>query len=81
MTSPESAGMSSERLARIRPAVEKHIGDDKIRLILSSQSPRRREILDMMGLTGKTLSLLRYPNAILALIFPFRSILCNTISA
>jgi CubicO group peptidase (beta-lactamase class C family) len=30
MTSPESAGMSSERLARIRPAVEKHTGDDKI---------------------------------------------------
>ena len=30
MVSPESVGMSSERLARIRPAVEKHIGDDKI---------------------------------------------------
>jgi len=27
-------------------------GDDKIRLILASQSPRRREILDMLGLTG-----------------------------
>ncbi len=30
MISPEKVGMSSERLARIRPAVEKHIGDDKI---------------------------------------------------
>ena len=30
MVSPESVGMSSERLARIRPAVEKHIGADKI---------------------------------------------------
>lgn len=27
-------------------------GDDKIRLILASQSPRRREILDMLGLSG-----------------------------
>jgi CubicO group peptidase (beta-lactamase class C family) len=30
MVSPEKAGLSSERLARVRPAVEKHIGDDKI---------------------------------------------------
>lgn len=30
MISPEKVGLSSERLARIRPVVEKHIGDDKI---------------------------------------------------
>jgi CubicO group peptidase (beta-lactamase class C family) len=30
MVRPESVGMSSERLARIRPALEKHIGEDKI---------------------------------------------------
>ncbi|MGC9348693.1 MAG: serine hydrolase domain-containing protein [Anaerolineae bacterium] len=30
MISPENVGMSSERLARIRPVVEQHIGDDKI---------------------------------------------------
>lgn len=30
----------------------KHLGDDKIHLILASQSPRRREILDMLGLSG-----------------------------
>jgi CubicO group peptidase (beta-lactamase class C family) len=30
MVSPEKVGLSFERLARIRPAVEKHIGDDKI---------------------------------------------------
>ena len=30
MISPEEVGLSSERLARIRPAVGKHIGDDKI---------------------------------------------------
>lgn len=28
-------------------------GDDKIRLILASQSPRRREILDMLGLANR----------------------------
>lgn len=31
----------------------KYLGEDGIRLILASQSPRRREILDMMGLAGK----------------------------
>jgi CubicO group peptidase (beta-lactamase class C family) len=30
MISPEEVGLSSERLARIRPVVGKHIGDDKI---------------------------------------------------
>ena len=30
MISPEEVGLSSERLTRIRPAVGKHIGDDKI---------------------------------------------------
>ena len=30
MIHPESVGMSSERLARIRPAIEKHIGVEKI---------------------------------------------------
>ena len=30
MVRPEEVGLSSERLARIRPAVGKHIGDDKI---------------------------------------------------
>jgi CubicO group peptidase (beta-lactamase class C family) len=30
MGTPESVGMSSERLARIRPAIEKHIGNDSI---------------------------------------------------
>lgn len=30
MISPEKVGLSSERLGRIRPVIEKHIGDDKI---------------------------------------------------
>ena len=30
MTRPEEVGMSSERLARIRPAMEKHVSDDKL---------------------------------------------------
>ena len=30
MMDPENVGLSAERLARIRPAVEQHIGDDKI---------------------------------------------------
>jgi CubicO group peptidase (beta-lactamase class C family) len=30
MTRPEAVGLSSERLARVQPAMEKHIGDDRI---------------------------------------------------
>lgn len=30
MINPEAVGLSSERLARIQPAIQKHIGDDKI---------------------------------------------------
>ena len=30
MVSPEAVGLSSERLARIRPVIEKHVGDDKL---------------------------------------------------
>ena len=30
MTTPEAVGLSSERLARVRPAVEKYVGEDKI---------------------------------------------------
>lgn len=30
MIRPERVGLSSERLARVRPTIEKHIGDDKI---------------------------------------------------
>jgi CubicO group peptidase (beta-lactamase class C family) len=30
MTPPEAVGLSSERLARVRPALEKHIGPHKI---------------------------------------------------
>ena len=30
MTGPEAVGLSSERLARVRPAIERHIADEKI---------------------------------------------------
>jgi CubicO group peptidase (beta-lactamase class C family) len=44
MVNPESVGMSSERLARIRPAVDRHIGEDKIAGAVTLLA-RRRQIV------------------------------------
>jgi CubicO group peptidase (beta-lactamase class C family) len=54
MVSPEEVGLSSERLARIRPAVEKHIGDDKIAGAVTLVA-RREELvhLECMGLMDR----------------------------
>jgi septum formation protein len=45
--------MSNSDQNRLLVSNVQHLGDNKIRLILASQSPRRREILDMLGLTGR----------------------------
>ena len=49
------SGMSStDTEAQLIVSLRDFLGkDNKIRLVLASQSPRRREILDMMGLAGK----------------------------
>ena len=54
MISPENVGLSSERLARIRPAVEKYIGDDKIAGALTLIA-RRGELvhLECVGLMDR----------------------------
>jgi CubicO group peptidase (beta-lactamase class C family) len=54
MISPEEVGLSSERLARIRPAVSKHIGDDKIAGAVTLVA-RRREVvhLECVGLMDR----------------------------
>jgi septum formation protein len=55
--SRQCLAMSSSDLSsapRLLVSVTEHLGSgNKIRLILGSQSPRRREILDMMGLKGR----------------------------
>lgn len=52
--SPEKVGLSSERLARIRPVIEKHIGDDKIAGALTLVA-RRGELvhLECVGLMDR----------------------------
>ncbi|GAI55652.1 unnamed protein product, partial [marine sediment metagenome] len=54
MISPEKVGLSSERLGRIRPVIEKHIGDDKIAGALTLIA-RRGELvhLECVGLMDR----------------------------
>jgi len=54
MISPEKVGLSSERLERIRPVIEKHIGDDKIAGALTLIA-RRGELvhLECVGLMDR----------------------------
>ena len=47
-----STGSATSSNRSLILSLREHLGNDKIRLILASQSPRRREILDMMGLNG-----------------------------
>jgi len=54
METPESVGMSSERLARIRPAVEKHIAEDKIAGAVTLVARRGQIVhLDAAGLADR----------------------------
>ena len=54
MTNPERGGLSSQRLARIRLAIEKHIGDDKVAGAVTLVA-RRGEVvhLDAVGLMDR----------------------------
>ncbi|GAH19842.1 unnamed protein product, partial [marine sediment metagenome] len=54
MISPEKVGLSSERLGRVRPVIEKHIGDDKIAGALTLIA-RRGELvhLECVGLMDR----------------------------
>jgi CubicO group peptidase (beta-lactamase class C family) len=54
MTSPAEVGLSSERLARIRPAISKHIGDDKIAGAVTLVARRGRVVhLECVGLMDR----------------------------
>ena len=54
MVSPKKVGLSPERLARIKPGIEKHIGDDKIAGVITLLA-RRGELvhLECMGLMDR----------------------------
>jgi CubicO group peptidase (beta-lactamase class C family) len=54
MASPESVGMSSERLARIRPAIEQHVGADKLAGAVALLARRGQIVyLDSVGLMDR----------------------------
>ena len=54
MISPEEVGLSSERLTRIRPAVGKHIGDDKIAGAVTLVARRGKVVhLECVGLMDR----------------------------
>ena len=65
MIKPEKVGLSSARLARIRPAVEKHIGQDKIAGAITLFA-RRGEVvhLDCIGLMDRETNKTMQPDTI-----------------
>lgn len=77
MVSPESVGMSSERLARVRPAVEKHVGSDKLAGAVTLLA-RRGEIvhLDCAGLMDRESNKPMQPDTIFRLYSMTKPITC-----
>ncbi len=77
MISPENVGLSSERLARIRPAVEKHIGVDKIAGAVTLVA-RRGELvhLECVGLMDRESGKPMQPDTIFRLYSMTKPITC-----
>ena len=77
MYDPEKAGLSAERLARIRPAVEKHIADDKIAGLVSLIA-RRGEIVysDCVGLMDREANTPMQPDTIFRIYSMTKPIIC-----
>ena len=77
MNEPEKVGLSSERLARIRPAIEKHIADDKIAGAVSLIA-RRGEVVysDCVGLMDREANAPMRPDAIFRIYSMTKPIIC-----
>jgi len=77
MRRPEEVGLSSERLARIRPAIEKHIGDDKIAGAVTLVA-RRGEVvhLECAGLMDRECNKPMQPDTIFRLYSMTKPITC-----
>ena len=77
MTHPEAVGLSSARLARIRPAVEKHIADDKIAGVVTLVA-RRGEVvhLECVGQMDRENQKPMQPDAIFRIYSMTKPIIC-----
>jgi CubicO group peptidase (beta-lactamase class C family) len=80
MTRPEAVGLSSERLARIRPAIEKHVADDKIAGVVTLVA-RRGEVvhLEGVGLMDRENSKPMVPDAIFRIYSMTKPIICTAL--
>lgn len=77
MIRPENVGVSSERLARIRPVIEKHVADDKIAGALTLIA-RRGEVvhLECVGLMDRERNAPMRPDAIFRIYSMTKPITC-----
>ena len=77
MISPEEVGLSSERLARIRPAVGKHVADDKIAGAVTLVA-RRGEVvhLECLGLMDRESNKSMQPDTIFRIYSMTKPITC-----
>jgi CubicO group peptidase (beta-lactamase class C family) len=77
MTRPEAVGLSSDRLARIRPAIEKHVADDKIAGVVTLVA-RRGEVvhLECVGLMDRESNKPMVPDAIFRIYSMTKPIIC-----
>jgi CubicO group peptidase (beta-lactamase class C family) len=77
MTTPEAVGLSSERLARVRPAIERSIGDDKIAGAVTLIA-RRGEVvhLESVGLLDRESGAPMSPDAIFRIYSMTKPIVC-----
>ena len=77
MINPEKVGLSRERLARIRPAMEKHIGGDKIAGAITLIA-RRGELahLECVGLMDREKNTPMRPDAIFRIYSMTKPIIC-----
>jgi CubicO group peptidase (beta-lactamase class C family) len=77
MTRPEQVGLSSERLARIQPAVGKHIGDDKIAGAVTLAARRGKVVhLECFGLMDRESNRPMQPDTIFRIYSMTKPITC-----
>ena len=81
-TRPESIGLSSERLARIRPAVEKYIADDKIAGAVTLVA-RHGQVVhhECTGLLDRARQAAMQPDALFRIYSMTKPIICTALMA
>ncbi|MCB8942303.1 MAG: beta-lactamase family protein [Ardenticatenaceae bacterium] len=77
MMHPEDVGMSSERLARVRPTLEKYIADDKVAGIVATIVRRGQVVYeDCLGLMDRETQTPMRPDAIFRIYSMTKPIIC-----